>query len=147
MGDTIKTLPRAVLDTNVLVSALRSNRGASFALLLRVAEGEFKPSVSVPLVLEYEDALTRQVVTKQVTEKAVLDILDYLCSVSEHHKIHYLWRPHLRDPKDDMVLELALAAQCDYIVTHNLADFKISTQGILRVVTPAEFLRILEQRQ
>ena len=46
-----------------------------------------------------------------------------------------------------MVLELALAAQCDYIVTHNLADFKISTQGILRVVTPAEFLRILEQRQ
>ena len=139
--------PRVVLDTNVLVSALRSNRGASFALMLRLAEGDFRPSVSVPLVLEYEDALLRQVVSRQVSQKAVQDVLDYLCGVSERHKIHYLWRPHLRDPKDDMVLELALAAQCDFIVTHNLADFKLRTQGALRVISPQQFLQFLKERK
>lgn len=94
-----------------------------------------------------EDAPLRQVVSRQVTRKAVQDVLDYLCAVSERQKIRYLWRLHLRDPKDDMVLELALAAKCDFLVTHNLADFKLRTQGTLRVISPQQFLQSLKERK
>ena len=136
---------RAVLDTNVLVSAMLSRRGASFALLEMIESDAFAVCVSVPLVVEYEDALTRDAIKGRVSASAVNDVLDYLCEVAEQHPVHYLWRPHLNDPKDDMVLELALAAGCKYIVTHNLRDFRIQTRGALRVVTPGQFLKLLKE--
>ena len=141
----MKVPPRAVLDTNVLVSAMHSRRGASFALLNLIDAGKFAMCVSVPLVLEYEDALKRDAIKGRVTASAVDDVLDYLCGIAEKHPVHYLWRPHLNDPKDDMVLELALAAECKYIVTHNLRDFRIQTRGALKVVTPGEFLKLLKE--
>lgn len=137
--------PRVVLDTNVLVSAMLSRRGASYALLNLIESAAFAVCVSVPLVLEYEDALCRDVIKGRVTSSAVEAVLDYLCGVAEKHPVHYLWRPHLNDPKDDMVLELALAAGCKYIVTHNLRDFRIQTRGALRVLTPGEFLNLLKE--
>jgi len=69
------------------------------------------------------------------------DILDYLCSVARRHTIFFLWRSFLKDPKDDMVLELAVEAQCEYIVTFNQKDFVGSDQFGSAVVTPQEFLR------
>ena len=113
---------RVVLDTNVLVSALRSNRGASYQILRRVGpDAAFRSIVSVPLVLEYEMALKRGT---SFAEDDVEKVLDYLCQVSDRRRIHFLWRPFLRDPRDEMVLEVAVEGRADAIVTHNVREFR-----------------------
>ena len=131
-----------VIDTNVFLSALRSNRGASFLLLMLVGQTNlFEVNLSVPLVLEYEDVAKRPGLVPLLSMQAIDNILDYLCSVAHRHTIFFLWRPFLKDPKDDMVLELAVEAQCDYIVTFNRKDFVGSDQFGVAVVTPQGFLR------
>ncbi len=129
------------MDTNVFISALRSRRGASFRLLRLVGRKRFDVVVSVPLVLEYESIAKRQAQSIGLLDADVDDILDYLCQVSERRRIFFLWRPFLRDPKDDMVLELAVEGEADLIVTHNVKDFTGVDQFGLRVVTPQAFLR------
>ena len=133
--------PRIVLDTNVLISALRSRNGASFRLLRLVGQERFELFVSVPLVLEYECTAKRQSRSLGLLHSDIDDILDHLCQVSEHRKIFFLWRPFLKDPKDDMVLELAVESEVDFIVTHNLRDFVGVEQFGISAITPQEFLR------
>jgi putative PIN family toxin of toxin-antitoxin system len=133
-------VPRVVLDTNVLVSALRSHKGASFKVVSLIGKGLFHLSISVPLVLEYESAAKR--ISKLVGLKYtdIDDIVDYICKVAEHRDIYYLWRPFLKDPKDDMVLEVAVESESDYIVTHNVRDFAAIEQFGLETVTPRQLL-------
>lgn len=131
---------RVVLDTSVLVAALRSRRGASYRLLSLLGDERFETNISVPLLLEYEAAAKRLVGTIPLTEEDIAAILDYICAVSRRWKLHYLWRPVLRDPKDEMVLELAVTAGCEFIITHNVRDFEGAEQFGIRVVTPREFL-------
>ena len=97
------SLPRAVLDTNVIVSALRSRRGPSFRLLSLSGSGRYEICLSVPLVLEYEEVLQRRTA---LAEEDVLIVLSHLTRVAHRQAIFFLWRPVLPDPKDDMVLEL-----------------------------------------
>ena len=130
-----------VLDTNVLISALRSNQGASYQLLSLVGTGSFELSVSVPLVFEYEDVAKRQTASVGLTGAEIDVVLDYLCSVAQHHRIYFLWRPVLRDPRDDMVLELAVEAACDFIATHNIRDFAGAERFGVQVISPSAFLR------
>jgi putative PIN family toxin of toxin-antitoxin system len=132
-----------VLDTSVLVAGVRSRRGASFQLLSRIGTGAFDIAVSVPLVLEYEDALIRHLTATDLSEDDVRDIIDYVCSVAVRQEVFYLWRPILRDPGDDLVLELAIAANCDAIVTHNIRDFAGLSHFGLRLLTPGEFMQEL----
>ncbi len=129
------------MDTSVLVSALRSRNGASFRVLKLIDTGRFETAVSVPLVLEYEAAAKRLVHPSGLAASDVEAVIDYICRVASHHKIYYLWRPFLKDPKDDMVLELAVASGSTVIVTHNTKDFVGADQLGLRVLTPREFLR------
>ena len=131
---------RVVLDTSVLVAGIRSRRGASFQIIQRVGLGVFEIALSVPLVLEYEDAMLRHAGAAGLTNSDVRDILDYLCSVGVRQEIFYLWRPALRDPGDDLVLELAVAAECDAIITHNLRDFRGVDRFGLNVWSPGAFL-------
>jgi putative PIN family toxin of toxin-antitoxin system len=133
-------VPRVVLDTNVLVSALRSRKGASFKVVSLIDKGLFQLSISVPLVLEYESAVKR--ISKLVGLKYsdIDDIVDYICQVAEHRDIYYLWRPFLKDPKDDMVLEVAVESESDYIVTHNVRDFAGIEQFGLETITPRQLL-------
>jgi len=139
--DTTMAVPQIVIDTNVFVAALRSRRGASYRLLMLVDSGRFVVNVSVPLVLEYEDAAKRFLDQIHLSERDVGDIIDYVCAVARQRAIFYLWRPLLRDPKDDMVLELAVSADCEFIVTYNQRDF-VGAEGFgIRVVTPRAFLR------
>jgi len=131
------------IDTNVLVAAIRSRRGASFEVLSRVGTGVFDIAVSVPLVLEYEDALLRHASASGLVASDVHDLVDYVCSVAVRQEIFFLWRPLLKDPNDDMVAELAVAAGCDAVVTHNVRDFAgIETFG-LALLTPGTFLKQL----
>ncbi len=129
-----------VLDTNVLVSASRSGRGASARLLSLVGTGRFDLVLSVPLVVEYEDAIMRGVEPGTPKRRILEDILDYLCSVAEPQDIFFLWRPHLRDPKDDMVLEVAVAGGCEAIISYNTRDFGAVDVFGLNVLRPKEFL-------
>jgi putative PIN family toxin of toxin-antitoxin system len=130
-----------VIDTNVWIAALRSKRGASYKLLSLIDSGKFEANLSVPLVLEYEDAAKRLIGEIPLTERDIDDILDYVCTVAQHRKIYYLWRPFLTDPRDDMVLELAVTAQCEFIVTFNQSDFAGVEQFGLSALTPREFLQ------
>ena len=76
----------------------------------------------------------------------VSGLVDYLCGVGRHQIIHFLWRPKLRDPADEFILELAVAARCDAIVTHNVRDFAGAGTFGVKVATPAAFIRDLEGR-
>jgi putative PIN family toxin of toxin-antitoxin system len=135
---------RIVLDTNVLVSALRSRRGRSNQLISLVGSETFDLVVSVPLVLEYEDAALRQIDALIYSREEVREIIDFLCWAGEATPIYYLWRPFLPDPKDDLVLEAAVAGRCDTIVTFNQRDFKGVDKFGLQVRTPRAFLEELE---
>ena len=123
-----------------LVSAIRSRRGASFRVLSLVGSGHFEVAVSVPLVLEYEDAMLRSLPHTSLGQQDIEDIIDFVCSVAKLQTIFYLWRPIARDPKDDMVAELAVAAGAEAIVTHNLRDFAPVAQLGLRIITPHQLL-------
>ena len=137
------SIPNIVIDTNVVIAALRSKKGASYKLLSLVGTKRFKTHDSVALVLEYEDVIQRYRVELGLSQDDVSDLVDSLCSLAEHHKIYFLWRPSLPDANDELILELAVSAQCDYIVTHNLSDFKGVEKFGVKAVTPGAFLRII----
>jgi putative PIN family toxin of toxin-antitoxin system len=141
--DTISCV-KVVLDTNVLYAALRSNRGASYQVLRRVGTQSFQIAVSVGAILEYEEVLKAHAPEFQLSASEIDDVLDYLCSVAELTEVFFLWRPQLTDPDDDMLLELAVAAGCDAIVTFNVRDFLGTEQFGIRVLTPRAFLLELE---
>jgi putative PIN family toxin of toxin-antitoxin system len=132
--------PEIVIDTNVLVAGLRSKRGSAFRLLQLVGTGLFEINLSVPLVLEYEDVLYRGIPGLPVSSTVIDAVLNFHCKVARHHKIYFLWRPFLRDPKDDLVLELAVKAGCDYILTYNKRDFVGVERFNLGVLDAGEFL-------
>ena len=137
MSDTV------VLDTNVLVSGLRSSNGASYKLLRKLADQDIQIAVSVPLVIEYEAVLKKQSRSLGMTQGDIDDLLDYLCSMAQHREIFFLWRPVLTDPKDDMVLELAVESEATAIITHNVRDFREARKFDLKILTPREYLERL----
>lgn len=137
--------PDIVLDTNVIVAALRSKRGASNKLLSLVGTQKFEIHDSVALILEYEDVLQRYHTELGLSRDDVSDFIDALCSMAHHHKIYFLWRPTLSDVNDELILELAVTAQCEYIVTHNISDFKGIDKFGIQAITPREFLQIIRE--
>ncbi|ESA35556.1 protein domain protein [Leptolyngbya sp. Heron Island J] len=134
------TIPEIVIDTNVIIAGLRSRNGSAFRLLEIVGSGQFNIHLSVPLVLEYEEVLLRQLPNLTIKASDIQNFIDFHCAVASHHQIFFLWRPYLRDPKDDMELELAVKAECDSVVTYNTRDFAGIEQFGISAITPAEFL-------
>jgi len=139
-------IPNIVIDTNVIVSSLRSKRGASFKLISLLTSDLFDFSISVPLVLEYESVLFRKLNNKPYTEDDINDFLNYICKVGDKRKVYFLWRPFLKDAKDDMVLELAIESNSDYIITFNKNDFVGSEKFGKEILTPSEFLTKLKEK-
>ncbi len=142
-------IPRVVLDTNVLVSASRSRNGASFALLLALQNRHITALASVPLMLEYEAVLKRpeQLAVSERTTESTDAFLDALSLFVEPVNLHYLWRPQLRDPADEMVLETALNGRAEMLITLNIADFIPASHFRLPVLTPGAFLRLLQKEK
>lgn len=136
---------RVVLDTSVLVAAARSNRGASHALLSRLPDTGFQPVISVALFAEYRALLLRPDNLLHRSAAQAEGFLDFLISTSHLQEVFYRWRPALPDADDDLVLELAVAASCRYIITHNLRDFRGSQDWGIAPVTPGDFLQLIKK--
>lgn len=144
MSQTDRT--RVVLDTNVLVAAARSRQGASFALVSSIPAAEFQPCLSVGLYTEWQEVLTRpENLPPGRTPDDALRYIRYLAGQSHLQEIHFLWRPFLSDPDDDMVLELAFAAGCEHIITYNVGDFRGCERFGVTALTPREFLKLIRR--
>jgi putative PIN family toxin of toxin-antitoxin system len=137
------SLPQVVIDTNVIVAGLRSRRGSAFQLLSLIDTEQFDIHLSVPLVLEYTEVLLRELPNLYLNRDEVDDLIDFYCAVGVPHKIFFLWRPLLHDPKDEMVLELAVKAGCESIITYNTRDFAGVEQFGLKLLKPSEFLHLI----
>jgi len=135
---------RVVLDTSVIVSAVRSRHGASNRLLQLAYLRSFQVLATPALFLEYEDVLNRdeQRAAHGMAPERVDAFLVGLAGIIEPVRIFYQWRPQMRDAGDEMVLETALNGRADVIATHNLKDFLPATAKFnLRVVNPATLVR------
>jgi predicted nucleic acid-binding protein len=142
-------LGRTVLDTDVLVAAVRSDRGASRFLLVAALERRYPVLVSVPLMLQYESVLTRPEHLEEAGISALdVDILlDALAVVVEPIRISYLWRPVLPDAGDDLVLETAVNGRGDIVVTFNRRHFEPAASPFgLEILAPADAVRRLRNR-
>lgn len=133
-----------VLDTSVLVAAIRSKTGASRILLDAALESRLRFCISTPLILEYEAVLTRpeHLLASGVSGAEVVELIDSLCEMGVQVEITETWLPVLRDPDDEMVLSTAINGRADVIVTFNRADFAGIPEDLrIDVVSPGEALR------
>ena len=135
---------QVVLDTNVLVAAMRSRLGASYRLLSRLGEDRWRPNVTVAVALEYEAVPKRNCGEFGLTEGDIDDALDAIFSRSGLHSQYFLWRPVAADPDDDLVLEAAIASHSDFVITFNKRDFPESRRFGVECLTPGEFLILIE---
>ncbi len=132
---------KIVIDTNVFISSLGSKNGASFKLLYETSRTKFEQNVSPTLIFEYESVAKRRSQAIPLNDKEIDDVIDMLCGQSNKCEIFFLWRPFLKDPKDDFVLELAIESESEFIVTFNKNDFKGVDKFGLKTITPKEFLK------
>jgi putative PIN family toxin of toxin-antitoxin system len=135
---------KVVLDTAVVVAAMRSPRGASAAILRAAREGRATLLASVPLALEYEAVASRAEhrLAAGLSEREVKIFLTAVVAMAEPVTAHFLWRPQLRDPGDEMVLEAAMNGGADALVTFNVRDFGAAPAPFgVDVMLPREVIR------
>lgn len=135
---------RLVLDTNVVVAGMRSPTGASAALLMAARRGEIAILANVALALEYEATCRRaeHAMAAGLRPGQVAIFIDAVIAMAEPVETHFLWRPQLRDPADELVLEAAVNGRAAAIVTFNEQDFgAVPMQFGVQVLSPWDVLR------
>lgn len=141
---------RLVLDTDVIVAAMRSPRGASAALLDAALHEQFIMLASVPLFIEYEAKCTdpKHWTEAGLTGEQALNFVNGIATLVRPVKTHFLWRPVLRDPNDEMVLEVGMNGQADAIVTFNCRDYgAVLGKFNLEILLPSEAIRRVRNGQ
>ena len=134
-----------ILDSNVIFSALKSSKGYSFELINLLRAGKFSVALTPPLLFEYEDLLKRPGYLRHLTPDEIDGFLDWFTSISRLHRVYYLWRPVLSDPKDDLVLEAAVSSSSTHIVTFNGKHFRPAGSFGVSVLEPADFINQIVQ--
>lgn len=132
------------MDTNVLFAGLYSASGASYQILQLIEIGRITPIISTTLLFEYEDVLKRKQKELCLSDNQINVVLDNICALSEFQKIYFLWRPYLKDQKDDHVLEVAVASKAKIIVTHNIRDFKGVDAFGVTALRPGKLLEVIQ---
>jgi putative PIN family toxin of toxin-antitoxin system len=138
-----------VLDTDVMVAAMRSDRGASRQLLLCALDKKIELLLSVPLMVEYEAVLTRKehLSASGLSAREMNEILDALAKVSIPVQLRFLWRPQLRDPADEMVLETAVNGSAEWLVTFNERHLGAAARGFgIRTMAPRDAWKEVQRR-
>lgn len=138
---------RAILDTNVFLSALWSNQGAAYALLTELRLGRWQMVLSNHLLFEYEEIGKRHATEMEITVGDVDELLDALCVVAEQVQLEPAWIPQLSDPDDEPLLQMAVEARVPIIVTRNYRHLKIAESYGIEVLSPAEFLAKIRSNQ
>jgi len=135
-----------VFDTNVLVAGLRSSLGASHQILrlAQFPDTPFQYHLSAAIALEYEEILVRELVPTRFSREEIFAFLDdFICSAVRHASLEPI-RPLSADADDDALLELAIGMGLDAVVTFNVRHFVVATRYDLAVLTPSQFLRIIQ---
>jgi putative PIN family toxin of toxin-antitoxin system len=132
-----------VVDTNVLVSGLRSSLGASYKLLSILNDRRWQVNVSTALLFEYEEILKGASKDLGLTLQEVDLAIAAICNIANFHPIFFLWRPMIKDADDEFLIDLALKAQADFIITYNQRDLQPVERFGIQVVTPKQFLQIV----
>jgi len=134
---------RVVLDTDVVVAASRSPTGASAELMRQARHGRIRLAASVSLFIEYESVCTREphLLAAGLSLQSAGVFLDALAAFVEPVPIHFLWRPQLHDPADELVLETAVNAAADALLSFSLRHFRPAAERFgLLVAPPGPFL-------
>jgi putative PIN family toxin of toxin-antitoxin system len=129
-----------VVDTNVLLSGLRSRLGASYKLLSLLNDPRWQLNISIALIFEYEAVLKREKQQLNLTDSDIDTLLNGICAIASKHQPYFLWRPSARDPNDDFLIDLAVKCQADYIITYNQKDLVEASKFSIKVITPKQFL-------
>lgn len=137
----------SVIDTNILVGSLLSGNGINRQIIKLCFENKISPQISNALFLKYEELFSR----KEIVEKSLLttkenqDFLDDFLSICQWNEFYYKWRPNLRDESDNHLIELALASQSKFVVTHNIRDFRFAELKFpdLKILNPSQILEVI----
>ena len=132
---------RVVLDTNVIVAAMRSRVGASHRLLLTMGHPRWQSVVTPALMYQYEEVARRPGNAPGLSAQDVSDILDLIYQRSHRQFVYFRWRPVSPDPGDDLVLDAAIAGRCDVVVSFNERHLRPAGEFGIEVLKPAEFLK------
>ena len=134
---------RVILDTNVIVAALRSQAGASHRLLMTIGHPRWQSVVTPALMYEYEDVARRPGQVPGLSADDISAILDLLYQRSHRQLVYFSWRPLSQDPGDDLVLEAAVAGGCDFVVSFNERHLRPAREFGIEILKPVELLRLI----
>lgn len=141
-------IERVVLDTSVVVAALRTRAGAGNAVLQLVATRRLVALATPPLFLEYQDVLKRpeQRIANGLSLEMIDEFLSELAALAEPVEVRFLWRPQVRDPSDEMVLEAAINGHADALVTYNIRDFASAGERFaVPILSPPDLLKMVKR--
>lgn len=134
---------RVILDTNVVLAAMRSRTGASHRLLMTLGHPRWQSVITPGLMYEYEDVARRPGSAPGLGPQDITNILDLLYRESQRQLVWYSWRPASPDPGDDLVIDAAVAGGCDFVVSFNERHLRGASRFGIQVVTPGEMLRLI----
>ena len=134
---------RVILDTNVILAAMRSQTGASYRLFLTIGHPRWQSLVTPALMYEYEDVARRPGNVPGLSPQDITNILDLLYRESHRQLVWFSWRPASPDPGDDLVLDAAVAGGCDFVVSFNERHLQAAREFGIGILRPVELLKLI----